>query len=290
MCADLSSRTVISPSWGIPFGAPFQPDLVGVLLLPLYVTICVGGLLCNSVLVAVMPMHLRLKSVSDVMVWNLALADIVALLAVPAHLAQMLLPGCLFGQLLCKVHLSVSYLDRLSISLILSLMSVERCWAVKRPRVTPPAGRQTSAVVWGLCCLIWLVFPECMQHWVAVWRWGSLAVLYGLPACTLLPCYSLLLLRLRAAGRHFPIRRRAISRVSRRVAGCIGVFAVCWTPFYVFMVVALIVQLEPSYGAEMARRVCVFLGTASSCVNPVVYGLLDSRVHRHWTLTTCAWK
>lgn len=49
------------------------------------------------------------------LIWNLALADSMVLLAVPFHIVEVLLPGWPFGQLLCNVHLFLNFLNHLSI-------------------------------------------------------------------------------------------------------------------------------------------------------------------------------
>ncbi|KAM9229229.1 C3a anaphylatoxin chemotactic receptor [Dugong dugon] len=98
-----------------------------------------------------------------------------------------------------------------------------------------------------------------------------LVVGFLLPFIIMVVCYTLIILRIRQGC--FSKSRGKTLRVAMVV---VVVFLVCWTPYHVFGVLSLFIDIETPFGEALASwdHVSIALASANSCFNPFLYALL----------------
>ncbi|KAG7273204.1 hypothetical protein CRUP_018008 [Coryphaenoides rupestris] len=283
-------------------GASFLPAVYSLLFLV--------GLPGNVLVVWVMAAGARLRSMTDVCLLNLAVADLLLLSALP-FLAHQARHQWSFGEGACKAVLATYHVGFYASIFFLVLMSVDRYLAIVhavfalRAR-TRSFGVLAAAVTWAAGILA--AFPEagflqaqtyngtvfCAplyddehdpaghggRHWWTVFGLLKMNVL-GLvvPLVIMSFCY----------GR---IVHTLLSRLSskmpavRLIAAVVAVFFCCWLPYNVtclfraLEMMDLYKSCESSDRIRRAGQVTEVIAYGHSCLNPVLYVFVGERFRR----------
>nr|XP_006118212.1 neuropeptide Y receptor type 4-like [Pelodiscus sinensis] len=296
----------------IPGHCPNTTDLT-VFLVTSYSLETIFGILGNICLISVIVRQKEKANVTSVLITNLIVSDLfMSIVCLPFTIVYTLMDYWIFGEVLCKM---TSFIQCTSVSvsiLSLVLIALERHQLIINPtgwRPSIPQAYLGIVVIWTVASLISLPFlttsvltydlykhfsyiteasadkPICMDVWPSdqhrlIYTTALLLLQYCIPLFFILACYLRIYLRLQKrkdmcekrdySGREVQLRR--INVLSMVVA-----FAVCWLPLHVFNSIEDwdYKAISPCYHS-LIFSLCHLVAMASACVNPVIYGFLNS--------------
>ncbi|XP_023039979.1 neuropeptides B/W receptor type 1 [Piliocolobus tephrosceles] len=281
-----------------------------------YAVICAVGLTGNSAVLYVLLRAPGMKTVTNLFILNLAIADELFTLVLPINIADFLLRQWPFGELMCKLIVAIDQYNTFSSLYFLTVMSADRYLVVlataESRRVagrTYSAARAVSLAVWGLVTLVVLpfavfarlddehgrrqcvlVFPQPEAFWWLASRLYTLVLGFAIPVSTICVLYTTLLCRLHAMrlDSHAKALQRAKKRVTFLVVAILAVCLLCWTPYHLSTVVALTTDLPQTPLVIAISYFITSLSYANSCLNPFLYAFLDDSFRRNLRqLITC---
>nr|XP_012599032.1 somatostatin receptor type 5 [Microcebus murinus] len=282
-----------------------------VLVPVLYLLVCAVGLGGNSLVIYVVLRHAKMKTVTNIYILNLAVADVLLLLGLPFLATQNAASFWPFGPFLCRLVMTLDGVNQFTSVFCLTVMSVDRYLAVVHPLRSarwrrPRVAKLASAAVWAFSLLMALplpVFAEVQEGWGTcnlswpepVGLWGAVFVIYTSvlgffgPLLVICLCYLLIVLKVKAAGARAGCRRRRRSerRTTRMVVVVVAVFAGCWLPFFAVNLVNLAVALPEEPASAGLYFFAVVLSYANSCANPVLYGFLSDNFRQSFRKVLC---
>uniref|UniRef100_A0A8B9VD39 G-protein coupled receptors family 1 profile domain-containing protein n=1 Tax=Anas zonorhyncha TaxID=75864 RepID=A0A8B9VD39_9AVES len=152
--AQIAPRLLMSNGTGGPRAKDATSILIAIVITALYSVVCVVGLLGN-----VLVMYGIMKTATNIYIFNLALADALATSTLPFQSAKYLMETWPFGELLCKVVLSIDYYNMFTSIFTLTMMSVDRYVAVCHPVKaldfrTPAKAKIINVCIWVLSSVI----------------------------------------------------------------------------------------------------------------------------------------
>ncbi|XP_009903244.2 delta-type opioid receptor [Dryobates pubescens] len=290
--------------------------LIAVVITALYSVVCVVGLLGNVLVMYGIVRYTKMKTATNIYIFNLALADALATSTLPFQSAKYLMETWPFGELLCKVVLSIDYYNMFSSILTLTMMSVDRYIAVCHPvRAldfrTPAKAKVVNVCIWLLSSLIGvpimvmavtkakdgvvlctLQFPDPALYWDTVTKICVFIFAFLVPILVITICYGLMILRLRSVRLLSGSREkdRSLRRITRMVLVVVAAFIVCWAPIHIFVIVWTLVDIDKRNPYVLAGlHLCIALGYTNSSLNPVLYAFLDENFKRCFREVCVPW-
>ncbi|CAL8259356.1 unnamed protein product [Arctogadus glacialis] len=267
----------------------------------MFCLIFLTGVAGNALVIATFGLYRRrhLRSMTDVFLVHLALADFLLLLTLPLQGVDTHL-GWVFSELLCKATRASCALNTYSGLLLLACISVDRLVVVAWPQGVLrlrgrllAAGKLTSLAVW-LAALL-LTTPELRYAGVSqegddahcVMRESStvrhvtsvaLIVVFGLSSVVMVTCYSCVGRMLRAGpGEKGLSKRRGSRRQQRTLKLMVTLVAV----FLLFQLPHTVVQWHKmaavAFCGVVLEYVTCTLAYSRCCLNPILYALMGSR-------------
>ncbi|GLD54679.1 atypical chemokine receptor 4-like protein [Lates japonicus] len=286
------------------FGSVFLPVI--------YALALVVGLAGNGLVVVVYSSRLRLRTLTDVCILNLAVSDLLLLLTLPFWAADAV-HGWQLGSVACKLT-SFLYSTNFSCGmLMLACISVDRYLAVTQN----PTGRTgTGARVRGqwllVCVVLWgvasfLGLPELIfstvkhshhrmactavyPHEMARAAKAALELLevtlrFLLPFLVMVVCYCWVG---RALSQAVGVRRDRKWRALRVLLAVVAVFLLTQLPYNVVklcraldVIYILVTDCDVSKGMDRALQVTESLALTHACINPVLYAFIGSSFRGH---------
>ncbi|XP_051969795.1 atypical chemokine receptor 4-like [Xyrauchen texanus] len=291
-------------------------SFAGVFLPVVYTLALILGLAGNSLVVFVYLSHKRLRTLTDVLILNLAFADLLLLLTLPFWAADAV-NGWEIGIAACKIT-SALYTTNFSCSmLLLACISIDRYRALARGSTTAHVlgrnnGRRQSIIVcllvWALAILLGLpdmvfytvrqhsggrnacraVYPHSMAR-AAKATLEILEVLFSflLPFLVMMFCYcrvGVALSQAATAG----VRGSRRWRAFRVLIAVVGVFLLTQLPYNVVKLVRaldviymLVTECEVSKNLDRVTQITESLALTHCCLNPVLYIFIGSSFKVH---------
>ncbi|XP_068118439.1 neuropeptides B/W receptor type 2 [Hyperolius riggenbachi] len=270
----------------------------------IYSVICVVGLTGNTAVIYVILKAPKMKTVTNLFILNLAIADDLFTLVLPLNIAEMLLHYWPFGVVLCKIIVSIDYYNIFSSIFFLSVMSIDRYLVVlstvrskRMPYRTYRAAKIVSLLIWMLVIIIVLPFtvsagvymdslqikscvlnfPSPEKLWFKASRIYTLILGFAIPVSTICILYMVMLSKLR--NMRLNSNGKALDKAKKRVT--IMVFVVvavclfCWTPYHLATIVSLTTDLQENSIVFGISYFIASLSYANSCLNPLLYAFLD---------------
>ncbi|KAK2855479.1 hypothetical protein Q7C36_007348 [Tachysurus vachellii] len=270
----------------------------------LYSLFFVVGFLGNMLVLWVILRGAQMKSMTDVSLLNLAIADLLLIFTLPfmAHYAR---DTWVFGNVMCWLVLCVYYIGFYAGIFFIVLMSIDRYLAIVHSvcalRIRTKAyGIVASVVIWILAIIA--SFPELLYLGVETYGAELLCNAYPkneslnqmrieaffkmnilgllIPLVIVGFCYSMVLWRLRTL-------RTSKKLAVRLVVVVMVVFFCCWMPYNI---AALLKALELKKilipGCELSQRIQMMLQVTEaiayfhSCLNPFLYVFVGERFRR----------
>uniref|UniRef100_A0A4W4DU92 G-protein coupled receptors family 1 profile domain-containing protein n=1 Tax=Electrophorus electricus TaxID=8005 RepID=A0A4W4DU92_ELEEL len=271
-----------------------------------YILVFIVGLVGNCLVMYVIIRYTKMKTATNIYIFNLALADALVTTTMPFQSANYLLNSWPFGEVVCKVFISIDYYNMFTSIFTLTMMSVDRYVAVCHPVKaldfrTPLVAKGINVGIWVLSSaagvpamvVMWrkwergttecaLQFPEPYEYWDTLMKVCVFAVAFVVPLLIISACYSLMLLRLRSVRLLSGSREkdRNLRRITRLVLVVVAAFVVCWTPIHIFILLKALVAIPETAAVMAAYFLCVALGYTNSSLNPVLYAFLDENFKR----------
>ncbi|XP_008587588.1 PREDICTED: neuropeptides B/W receptor type 1, partial [Galeopterus variegatus] len=313
-CPDPTLGCVNASCLGRALGCPNAsspeplPSLLAVAVPVVYAVICAVGLVGNSAVLYVLLRTPRMKTVTNLFILNLAIADELFTLVLPINIADFLLRRWPFGELMCKVIVTIDQYNTFSSLYFLTVMSADRYLVVLATAESRPvagrtygAARAVSLAVWGFVTLVVLpfavfaqlddeqgrrqcvlVFPQPEAFWWRASRLYTLVLGFAIPVSSICVLYTTLLCRLRAM--RLDSQAKALGRAKRRVTllvvAILAVCLLCWTPYHLSTVVVLTTDLPQTPLVIAMSYFITSLSYANSCLNPFLYAFLDDSFRR----------
>lgn len=289
-----------------PYLSAVLPDWWTPVIAVIYLVICLGGLIGNGLVIGVVLRAVRVKSVTDVYIANLAVADLCFLVGLPFLASTMLLRRWIFGSVMCRLFYMLTSINWFTSVFTLAAMSADRYLAVCHP-VRAIACR-TPFVAGIVCACIWFVSFLAMspivvyattvpqphnraQHSCTIrWPYGqriapeqaflgyAFVLGFAVPIPLISFLYALVVVRLRTVGpkrksRDGDAAPRKHHKVTRLVFSVVAVYICCWLPYWVFQMALLFVDM-PGW-CHYAFQIIVLFSYANSSLNPLLYAFLN---------------
>ncbi|XP_061418595.1 delta-type opioid receptor-like [Lethenteron reissneri] len=287
-------------------GYSTSPIVVSIIT-ALYAVVCVVGLIGNILVMYVILRYTKMKTATNIYIFNLALADALATSTLPFQSADYMLGRWPFGPVLCKVVMSIDYYNMFTSIFTLTMMSVDRYIAVCHPVKaldfrTPTKAKLINVAIWLLSSIIGVpimimgtikpdqfgymeclvVFPPPSWFWETLLKICVFIFAFIMPVVIITICYGLMILRLRTVRLFSGSKEkdRNLRRITRMVLVVVAVFIVCWTPIHLFVIAKALMTIQETPFVAAAWYSCVALGYTNSCLNPVLYAFLDENFKR----------
>ncbi|XP_034095155.1 somatostatin-like receptor F_48D10.1 isoform X1 [Gymnodraco acuticeps] len=262
-------------------------------------TIFMVGLTGNTLAIYVVLRYAKMKTVTNIYILNLAVADELYIIGLPFLTTQNVLSYWPFGTFLCRVVMTADTMNQFTSIFCLTIMSIDRYLAVVHPiRSTkwrhPRVAKVVSAAVWAVSFVVVLpvfifsdvqeTFNSCNMNWPEPNNaWSTAFILYTAtvgffgPLLIICLCYLLIIIKIKSSGVRagFTKRRRTERKVTRMVVVIVVVFVLCWLPFFIINIVNLVAIIPESSVSAGIYFFAVSLSYANSCANPVLYGFLS---------------
>ncbi|XP_072307047.1 atypical chemokine receptor 4b [Eucyclogobius newberryi] len=286
------------------FGSVFLPIM--------YAVVLVVGLSGNALVMVVYTSRLRLRTLTDVCILNLAVSDLLLLFTLPFWAADAV-HGWRLGSAACKIT-SFVYSTNFSCGmLLLACVSVDRYRAVAQVTRGRPGISSNVKKQWLLVCFaLWatasfLSLPELIFSTVKHSHYGtSCTAVYPIhmaraaksalellevilrflvPFVVMVVCYSCVGWTLsREAGG----RRQRKWRALRVLLAVVAVFLLTQLPYTVVklsrmldIIYALVTDCETSKHLDRALQVTESLALTHACINPLLYAFMGSSFRPH---------
>ncbi|XP_077472789.1 chemerin-like receptor 2 isoform X2 [Stigmatopora argus] len=288
-----------------------QKEAMHIISVVIYIISFILGLIGNGTVIWVTGCKSK-RTVNNIWLLNLALADFVFVLFLPFYIDYILRDFHWdFGVAICKINSFVLVMNMYASVLFLTVLSVDRYvslvyhnWSQRYRTV----GRAwfTSACIWvasaTMSCPA-LIFRDTVRLHDKVVCFNNFHAQDGHSAATthilivsirttvgfLLPfsaiCVTGILLTVRVNQSHGSVR---LSSFTKTVSAMILAFFLCWAPFHIFSLMELSIH-SSLYLHNVLKKgfpLANSLGFFHSCVNPVLYVLLGKKV-RHILKRAC---
>ncbi|KAJ0050447.1 hypothetical protein NL108_003672 [Boleophthalmus pectinirostris] len=275
------------------------------------ITVFVAGLIGNTLAIYVVLRYAKMKTVTNIYILNLAVADELYILGLPFLTTQNVLSYWPFGSFMCRVVMTADSMNQFTSIFCLTVMSVDRYLAVVHPiRSTkwrhPRVAKVVSAAVWALSFIVVLpvvlfsdiqeTFNSCNMIWPEPKDvWSTAFILYTAtvgffgPLLIICLCYLLIVIKVKSSSARvgFTKRRRSERKVTRMVVVIVMAFVLCWLPFFIINMVNLMVIIPESSATAGIYFFAVILSYANSCANPLLYGFLSDNFKQSFRKVLC---
>ncbi|XP_018600904.1 somatostatin receptor type 2-like [Scleropages formosus] len=296
-------------------GARHSFDKTGTAVITfLYFAVCTVGLCGNALVIYVILRYAKMKTVTNIYILNLAVADVLCMLSLPFIAIQLALVHWPFGGALCRVVMTVDSLNQFTSIFCLTVMSIDRYLAVVHPIKStkwrkPRVAKLINLAVWGVSLLVNLpiviysglvttkenahfctiVWPEPQDAYYTAFMFYTFLLGFFLPLTVICLCYLLIVVKVKSSGIRVGSskRKRSERKVTRMVSIVVAVFVLCWLPFYVFNVTSVTGTITTTPALKSTFDFVVVLGYANSCANPILYAFLSDNFKKSFQNVLC---
>ncbi|KAM9233194.1 LOW QUALITY PROTEIN: melanin-concentrating hormone receptor 2 [Dugong dugon] len=304
-----TSTELLNKSWNKEF-AYQTPSIVNTVILPSMIgIICSTGLIGN-ILVVVTIIRSRKKTIPDIYISNLAVADLVHIIGMPFLIHQWARRGEVFGGPLCTIITSLDTCNQFACSAIITVMRVDRYLALVQPfRLRSWRTRYKTICInlslWAASFI--LTLPVWFYSKVIKFKDGVESCAFDLtspddvlwytlyltittfffPLPLILVCYILTLCHTwemyqqnKDAGCYNPsVPRQRVMKLTKMVLVLVAVSILSAAPYHVIQLVNLQME-QPTLAFYVGYYLSICLSCTSSSINPFLYILLSGNFNR----------
>ena len=313
---DYAMRANLSDMWGNGTGGNWSDVSSGVkplavVFASLYGAICIFGLVGNGLVIFVVMKYAKMKTVTNMYILNLAVADLCFLIGLPFLINTMMMETWIFGFYMCKIFYILTSINWFTSVFTLTVMSADRyvavCHAIPSMRYrTPLVSRVICICVWLASLLAMLpiiLFTQLMEDpgsgkksctivWPEDRTFGishekafisyAFFLGFGIPVGLISVFYALVIYRLKHSG---PVKKSAEKkkshrRVTRMVLTVIGAYVGCWAPYWVFQLILAFATFDMPFWRRYVFQVITVLSYMNSMLNPLLYAFLSENFRK----------
>uniref|UniRef100_A0ABM5F7K4 C-X-C chemokine receptor type 2 n=1 Tax=Pogona vitticeps TaxID=103695 RepID=A0ABM5F7K4_9SAUR len=312
---DLFPNYSFTDDYSIDFNSDAEPcrpesasPVVRYIVAFIYCLVCLMSLVGNSLVVLVVSYNKRNRSVTDVYLLNLAIADLLFALALPIW-AIYRAHEWIFGLVMCKLTSVLKEVNFYSGILLLAFISIDRYLAIV---YATRAATEKRRWVKFACIGIWLfsflfslpviasrnVFqpPNTSQRvcyenigWNETAKWRVvlriLPQTFGfiVPLFIMLFCYGVTVHRL------FQTKNIQKRKAMKVILAVVLVFLFCWLPYNISLLVDTLLRTH-FIADTCSRRNAIdaalvgteILGFSHSCMNPIIYAFIGQKFRNNF--------
>ncbi|XP_078285368.1 atypical chemokine receptor 2-like [Rhinoraja longicauda] len=278
----------------------------GKIFLPvLYITVFIFGLLGNSFLVLMIVKYLKLKTMTDIYLLNLAISDLLFAVSLPFW-ATYLTSEWLFGNAMCKIISAVYTVNFYSGIFFIACMSMDmylqivHTISMKNHR-TIRKSIIISAVVWTLAMMVTIpefIFSQsrkigdrytCLSHYGSnqLVFWKITIQLQINIIAFVIPFFAMIFFYTRIASVLLKSRSFSKDKALKLVVMLVTVFFILWFPYNIVLFLHSLEDIGVISGCEVSKRLDYALQVTESiafthcCFNPLLYAFVNERFRRH---------
>ncbi|NWW17724.1 CCR8 protein, partial [Falcunculus frontatus] len=271
----------------------------------LYSLLFVTGLIGNALVVWILTVVMKIKTMTDVYLLNLTVSDLLLVFSLPFLVQYSLMSQWTFGNALCKIISSIYFIGFYSNVFFITIMSIDRYLAIVHSLHvqgirTTALGVITSLVVWAVAILASMTdlifFQEvndndqikCLRHypdgnygWKTFSNFEANVLGWLIPVGVLIFCYHSILKNLQKC--HTKNKYKAIKLVFIVVI----VFFLSWTPVNIALFLdslrnmSIIDDCQTSQRLDLAVELTEALSLVHCCLNPVIYAFVGEKFKKH---------
>ncbi|XP_067118744.1 somatostatin receptor type 2-like [Centruroides vittatus] len=284
----------------------------------LFGIVCVTGLCGNSLVIYVVLRFSKMQTVTNMYIFNLAVADEMFLIGLPFLLTTMVFKYWPLGSVMCKIYMTTTSINQFTSSLLLTVMSADRyvavCHPISSPRYrTPIIAKLICLTVWTVSALLMVPvylyatilktksINSCNIYWPEstymngqkAFTLYSFTLGFAIPLVLILLFYFLVICKLRKVGPKNKSRekKRSHRKVTYLVLTVITVYVICWLPYWITQVY-LTFSPPGQDQSEIGFTVMLLAGCLSygnSAMNPILYAFLSDNFKKSFAKAfTCA--
>lgn len=279
----------------------------------IYFVVCIIGLCGNTLVIYVILCYAKMKTITNIYILNLAIADELFMLGLPFLAMQVALVHWPFGKAICRIVMTVDGINQFTSIFCLTVMSIDRYLAVVHPIKSakwrrPRTAKMISVAVWGVSLLVIMpiMIYAGVQHnhgrssCTIIWpgesgAWYTGFIIYTFILGFLVPltiiclCYLFIIIKVKSSGIRVGSskRKKSEKKVTRMVSIVVAVFIFCWLPFYIFNVSSVSVLIVPTPVLKGMFDFVVVLSYANSCANPILYAFLSDNFKKSFQNVLC---
>ncbi|CAI5654552.1 mu-type opioid receptor isoform X1 [Oreochromis niloticus] len=307
LCGNFTDNTSFAEgSRGNNMEIDANPVIIAIAITALYSIVCVVGLVGNVLVMYIIVRYTKMKTATNIYIFNLALADALVTSTLPFQSVNYLMGTWPFGDALCKMVMSIDYYNMFTSIFTLTTMSIDRYVAVCHPVKaldfrTPRNAKIVNVCNWILSSAIGLPvmfmasttvtlntvdcklnFPHPAWYWDTLLKICVFIFAFIMPVLIITVCYGLMILRLKSVRMLSGSQEkdRNLRRITRMVLVVVAVFIVCWTPIHIFVIISALITIPNSTFQTITWHFCIALGYTNSSLNPILYGYLDENFKR----------
>ncbi|XP_005476553.1 chemokine XC receptor 1 [Oreochromis niloticus] len=262
---------------------------------PLFILIFILSVIGNGLLLCVLFIYEKLKSITNIFILNLVCSDLIFTITLPFWAVDHL-HHWVFGDFACKFLTAAYFVGLYSSVILLTAMTVDRfITVVLHKRLSNYAIRQRCGV--GACIAAWVIsisasLRDAMTVKVGDWdnvtycedesddklgHYLQVSLLFFLPFAIIIFCYSAILKTvLQALNRK---KHRAVAVLLCIVAA----FFICWGPYHIMLLITSLykpIGCKAQEWLEFAYHICEMLAYSHCCMNPLLY-MLSQKTRKH---------
>lgn len=268
-----------------------------------YSIICLLGITGNVMVICVILLYTKMKTVTNIYILNLAIADLTFLIGIPFLIVTSIVQKWIFGFIMCKVFWFSSSINWFASIFLLTVMSADRYVAVCHPHRAQSCRTIFHCVI--VCIVVWcmallvmlpiIIYTNLLEEngtssCTIIWPdspvfppgtafiWYSMFLGFGIPLPMICIFYFLLIMRLSSTGsllnnKSQKMRQR---KVTIMILAVIGMYIICWMPYWIHQVTMCLLDVEniPRWMYRIFPFIMVFSYT-NSAVNPILYAFLS---------------
>ena len=272
-----------------------------------YALICTVGTFGNGLVILVVARYAKMKTVTNMYILNLAVADLCFLVGLPFLIVTAIMRRWLFGYIMCKIFYILTSINWFTSVFTLTVMSADRylavCHPVRSMRFrTPLFSRIVCVCVWFGSFLVMLPIilyattieqdghVSCTIQWPGgqaispdkAFIWYARLLGFAIPVALIVVFYALVVLRLKTVGpkKKSKEKKKSHRKVTKMVLTIIAVYVICWLPYWVFQVTLTFLEAGVPQWSIMMFQIFTLLSYANSLLNPLLYAFLSDNFRK----------